>query len=85
MRWLRRLYNEFHQSRVVLGRQRVLAHLRDMKEARQRQLGYSPELIKQGVEAWPWRITESAEGKITVCDQPLSMTASNTESRSLAA
>ncbi len=37
------------------GKRKTLHQLRLMTERQLLDCGYSPELIREGVEAWPWR------------------------------
>ena len=45
-------------SLELAGRAKVLVELNRMSPAFLREYGFSPELIRQGLGAWPWRLTE---------------------------
>jgi hypothetical protein len=54
---VKKVFTVWGQERL---HQRLLATLNDRMLV---DVGFSPELLKQGVSAWPWRLTaESADG-----------------------
>lgn len=61
MSWYRRFTRSLQEALHRTGRARVLAVLRGMDSRMLKDLGYSPELLRKGVSAWPWRLEEVAE------------------------
>lgn len=55
MKWYRRFSESLRYAIERSGRMRALSVLRDMDPKILRDAGLSPELMKQGVGAWPWR------------------------------
>ena len=55
MECYRRFLGSLRRACEQSGRTRALTALRSMDPRFLRESGLSPELIEQGVEAWPWR------------------------------
>ena len=55
MKWHERLSGSLLKAIERSGRMRALTVLRRMDPKSLREAGFSPELIQQGVGAWPWR------------------------------
>lgn len=47
------------------GRARTLSVLQDMDSRLLSEAGFSPELIRQGINAWPWRAETSNPPKVS--------------------
>lgn len=60
MSWYRRFTRSLQKAVERSGRARVLAVLRGMDPRTLKDLGYSPELLRKGLSAWPWRLEEAA-------------------------
>lgn len=56
MEWYRRFSRSLLTALERSGRARTLAVLRNMDPKLLRETGFSPELIQQGINAWPWRV-----------------------------
>mgnify|MGYP001817656879 CR=1 FL=1 len=54
----RRFVRSFSVAMERAGRARVLSFLRSIDPERLEELGYAPELIARGVNAWPWRLED---------------------------
>lgn len=61
MNWYRRFAKSLVQSLERSGRARALAVLERMDPDLLREHGFSPELLRQGLRAWPWRLEETVE------------------------
>ncbi len=48
------------------GKKKTLQILRDMPERQLRDAGISPELLAQGVRAWPWAVVEEEVAPILI-------------------
>ncbi len=51
------------------ARGEVYDHLRAMPASRLRALGYSPQLLNQGLQAWPWKEAEAATTPLSMDQQ----------------
>lgn len=60
-RFKKSMLDAFEQA----GRAKVLVELRRMSPSFLIQVGYSPELLRQGLSAWPWRLTDEASASET--------------------
>ncbi len=58
MNWNQRLMRALRAGFERHARVRTLGVLRGMNERQLRDLGFSPDLIREGVSAWPWRIEQ---------------------------
>ncbi len=56
---LRRIARSLQRGKELSGRLRALETLRLMSDERLVELGFSPEMIARGVDAWPWRLKSS--------------------------
>jgi hypothetical protein len=63
MRLLKRFAMGLIAAGERAGRRKAHEVLRAMPSQQQLELGYSPALVRQGVEAWPWK--EEARGNGT--------------------
>lgn len=55
MKWYRRFSESLLDALERSGRMRALSVLRDMDPKILQEAGFSPDLLKLGVGAWPWR------------------------------
>jgi hypothetical protein len=60
MEWYQRFSRALLTALERSGRARTLAVLRNMDPKLLRETGFSPELIQQGINAWPWRVAATA-------------------------
>ena len=65
MNWYQRFTKSLLNAFETSGRARVLTFLRGMDASTLRELGYSPELVREGVRAWPWRLEALEETSST--------------------
>jgi hypothetical protein len=70
MKWLNNIISASRKTLESSGRARVLATLRQMDDDTLRRLGYSPEKVTAGVQAWPWGTNAAAE--VVAVAQPVS-------------
>lgn len=61
MNWYRRFAKSILDSLERSGRARALAALERMDPDLLREHGFSPELLRHGLRAWPWRLKEVGE------------------------
>ncbi len=73
MTFLRRLVEHFDRLAIPIGRARAWGHLRDMSDERLLELGYSPELVARGVDAWPWRADDRESSGHRLTEQEIAM------------
>lgn len=57
------------------ARGEVYEYLRAMPESRLQSLGYSPQLLSQGVRAWPWKEAEVAVAPVAMNQKSVSESA----------
>ncbi len=69
MEWYRKLLKAISHALELSGRARAMAELRRMPPPLLRSAGLSPELLEQGLGAWPWRLKETATATSPVVDQ----------------
>ena len=56
MRWLKKFAESLIASSERIGRAEALRFLRNLSQPEQIRLGFSPELLRKGVNAWPWHL-----------------------------
>ena len=61
----RRFKNFMLDAFEQTGRAKVLVELRRMSPRFLIETGYSPELLQQGLSAWPWRLTDETSASET--------------------
>ncbi len=49
----------------IVGRARTLSVLRQQSDRTLVDLGFSPELVRTGIKAWPWRVEDQLSGSDT--------------------
>jgi len=54
----RRFKKSVFEAMELVGRSKVLVELKRMSPSFLRECGFSPELLREGLNAWPWRLTE---------------------------
>jgi hypothetical protein len=54
----RRFTKSVLEAFELVGRAKVLVELNRMSPGFLRECGFSPELLRQGLSAWPWRLSE---------------------------
>jgi hypothetical protein len=51
-------FKNFIAAQERIGKHKTMHILRDIPDNRLRDMGISPELLAEGVRAWPWRSPE---------------------------
>jgi hypothetical protein len=59
MKWFDRWYQATAEILETGGRARTLCYLRQLDEGQLQAYGIAPELLKLGIDAWPWRHREA--------------------------
>jgi hypothetical protein len=85
MRWLKRLGTVVKVAREHTGRAYALGHLRTLSPRLLRDSGFSPELINQGLKAWPWRLEENEFAVNSVFLHGMDTEVANSENKEKAA